>query len=128
MPGPHTGELTPWAQEVVDDFASYTEVSPSGTGVKIFARGCPTLARNKLAMGTASNGGKAPAIEAYGEGRYFALTGHHVAGTPDRITDASAAWARLAARLAAAEASSARGWGAPLLHPLLSCRRSSTRC
>ena len=34
-------------------------------------------------MGTASNGCKAPAIEAYGEGRYFALTGEHVAGTPD---------------------------------------------
>src|SRR5277367_6851178 len=30
------GGLLPWAQEIVEEVASYTEVSPSGTGVKIF--------------------------------------------------------------------------------------------
>ena len=48
---PGTGELTSWAQEVVDDFASYTEVSPSGTGLKIFARGCPMLAPQQARHG-----------------------------------------------------------------------------
>ena len=35
---PDTGEIAPWAQRIIDDFASYTEVSPSGTGVKIYFR------------------------------------------------------------------------------------------
>jgi primase-polymerase (primpol)-like protein len=35
---PQTGAIAPWAQRIIDDFASYTEVSPSGTGVKIYFR------------------------------------------------------------------------------------------
>jgi hypothetical protein len=35
---PETGAIAPWAQRIIDDFASYTEVSPSGTGVKIYFR------------------------------------------------------------------------------------------
>ena len=34
---PDTGAIDPWAQAVLDDFKSYAEVSPSGTGIKIFA-------------------------------------------------------------------------------------------
>jgi putative DNA primase/helicase len=30
------GTLTPWARKIVDLFKTYTEVSPSGTGVKLF--------------------------------------------------------------------------------------------
>jgi putative DNA primase/helicase len=33
---PATGEIAPWALEIVRRFDSYTEISPSGTGVKIF--------------------------------------------------------------------------------------------
>jgi putative DNA primase/helicase len=33
---PATGEIAPWALEIIRRFDSYTEVSPSGTGVKIF--------------------------------------------------------------------------------------------
>jgi len=33
-----TGKLKPWACRIVDNLNSYTEVSPSGTGVKIFLR------------------------------------------------------------------------------------------
>lgn len=36
---PTTGLLEPWAQEIVDRLDSYTEISPSGYGVKIFIRG-----------------------------------------------------------------------------------------
>src|SRR4051794_7753634 len=36
---PKTGELEPWAANVVKIFDSYTEISPSGTGVKIFVKG-----------------------------------------------------------------------------------------
>ena len=33
------GKLTDWAREVVVKFGTYTEVSPSGTGVKLFCKG-----------------------------------------------------------------------------------------
>ncbi len=33
---PDTGNVAPWAQAVIHRFATYTEVSPSGTGVKLF--------------------------------------------------------------------------------------------
>lgn len=36
---PRTGEIAPWATRIIEAFASYTEVSPSRTGVKIIARG-----------------------------------------------------------------------------------------
>lgn len=32
------GAIEPWAQEIIDRFATYTEISPSGTGVKVFFR------------------------------------------------------------------------------------------
>lgn len=33
---PATGTIEPWAMAVIDRFASYTEVSPSGTGLKVY--------------------------------------------------------------------------------------------
>src|SRR5262245_2213980 len=35
---PDTGRLDPWAAETVARFNTYTEVSPSGTGVKLILR------------------------------------------------------------------------------------------
>ena len=35
---PETGEIAAWAQEIIDRFDSYTEVSPTGTGVRILIR------------------------------------------------------------------------------------------
>ena len=32
----HDGKLDEWAQEIVDELDSYTELSPSGTGIHIF--------------------------------------------------------------------------------------------
>src|SRR3954447_11480655 len=99
---PETGEIEPWALEIIRAFASYAEVSPSGTGVKIycFVDPVPTLAANKLVLGKANGAGKAPAIEVYVTARYFALTGDHLDGTPDELVDATEAFERLAARIA----------------------------
>ena len=36
---PHTGEIQPWALEIVQRLDSYTEYSPSGTGLHIFVHG-----------------------------------------------------------------------------------------
>ena len=36
---PKTGALAQWAQQIVDIAETYTEVSPSGTGLRLFFRG-----------------------------------------------------------------------------------------
>jgi len=68
---PETGIIEPWAQEIIDRLASYSEISPSGTGVHIWVRG-------KLPPGRRRKGN----FEAYDSDRYLTLTGHHLEGTP----------------------------------------------
>ena len=90
---PQTGMVDPWAQEIIDCFGSYAEVSPSGTGVKIFMsyRVSDQIALRK-AMGTRhgkswSRGGgeHPPAIELHISNRYFAVTGAQLHGMPNTI-------------------------------------------
>ncbi len=57
--------VAPWAMEIVNEFSSYTEYSPSNTGLRIFAKG-------KLPK----PGIKRPGAEVYFEGRYLTITGH----------------------------------------------------
>ena len=64
-----TGAVTPVAQAIVDRIASYTEVFPSGTGVKIFL--LAGLEINRRTRG----------VEVYSNRRYFTVTGHHLPGT-----------------------------------------------
>ena len=35
---PNTGEITPWARKLVDEYGAYTEISVSGTGLHILGR------------------------------------------------------------------------------------------
>ncbi len=70
---PETGEIAPWAAEIVSALDSYTELSPSGTGVHIIAKG--TLP---------GRGGKRKSIEMYDMRRFFTVTGHVVAGIEAR--------------------------------------------
>lgn len=66
------GEAEPWAQDVLSWFPSYTELSPSGKGLKIFLQGQPNLARGRRL----NIPGKAGAhLEIYSSGRYFTVTG-----------------------------------------------------
>lgn len=69
-----TGEIEPWAQEVIEGLDSYTEVSPSGTGVHVLVRGELPAGRNRKGR-----------FEAYDRGRYFTVTGRHLAGTPRTV-------------------------------------------
>lgn len=63
---------TDWERDVIAHFpGAYIEVSPSGRGVKLFCHGVDPVKGRKKAMG----GG---AIEVYGAGRYFAVTGETV--------------------------------------------------
>ncbi len=66
-----TGEIEPWAQDIINRLNSYSEISPSGTGVRIFVKG-------KLP----GPGNKKGDFEVYEKGRFFTITGHHIEGTP----------------------------------------------
>ncbi|MEJ7873118.1 MAG: hypothetical protein WKF67_12745 [Rubrobacteraceae bacterium] len=58
-----TGEVAAWAAEIVRYFDSYTELSPSGTGLHILVKGkAPALKR--------------PGVEMYSIERYLTITGH----------------------------------------------------
>ena len=80
-----TGELKSWAQRIVDDFDSYTEVSMSGTGVHIFIRGKKPGGQCKKTLDKATG----EAIEIYEDGRYFAMTasGKQVLGRDTKQCD-----------------------------------------
>ena len=69
-----TGRIKPRAQKIIDRFDSYTEVSPSGTGIHIIVKG--------RLPGKGINTGK---IEIYDKGRYFTITGDLVPGTKPKI-------------------------------------------
>jgi hypothetical protein len=75
---PETGEMTPWAQEILDKFPSYTEISPSQTGVKIFflvrMEDKAELARYPKAYRKPGGGDHTPGVECYVGGRYFTIT------------------------------------------------------
>jgi putative DNA primase/helicase len=68
---PETGLIESWAQEIVAQLKSYTEVTPSGTGVRVWVKG--TLP---------DHGRKKGNIEMYATGRFFTVTGQHLKGTP----------------------------------------------
>lgn len=80
-----TGRIAPWAERAMELADTYTEMSPSGTGYKLFfvldARDWSRkLERSKFCENT---GGKhPPGIEVYVTDRYFAWTGEHLQGTP----------------------------------------------
>ena len=96
-----TGKIADWATRIIRNISSYTEISPSGTGAKIYCRAdpVPKLLANKRTVG-AANGTKPPGVEIYTSGRYFCLTGQIVDGVPDEILDSTEALERLAAWIA----------------------------
>src|SRR5215217_7101146 len=71
---PETGKIETWAQEIIEELDSYSEVSPSGTGVHVLAKGELPPGRNRKGR-----------FEVYDRGRYFTVTGRHLAGTPKTI-------------------------------------------
>jgi len=107
---PVTGELTTWAQAIIDDFGSYTEVSPSKTGVKIFALGAmKKLPAKVIPMPGEPIKGKAPQAEGFVGTGYFTVTGQRHPGTPAEVREASGAWLRLHKRLTEVAESSSGG-------------------
>ena len=71
---PLTERIEPWAAEIVADLDSYTELSPSETGLHLIVRATKPAGRSR----------RGP-IELYDRGRYFTITGHRLAGAPATI-------------------------------------------
>ena len=88
------GRVSDGAGEIIDALGSYSEISPSGRGVKVFIRGV------KPATAGCKPGGFPgfKAIEIYEHGRFFTVTGRHLEGTPLTVEDGQAALDALCAR------------------------------
>lgn len=73
------GNLVAEAQSIVGTFDTYTETSPSGTGVKLYIIGT----KPDWAGSRSKKIERFKEVEIYDEGRYFALTGHRLQGLPN---------------------------------------------
>jgi putative DNA primase/helicase len=69
-----TGDIEPWALAIVRRIDSYTEISVSGTGIRIFSQG-----------DLPPHGRKKGPIEMYTAGRFLTVTGCHLQDTPTTI-------------------------------------------
>jgi len=85
---PETGELEPWASEIVDLADTYTEVSPSQTGLRLFAVGMLPEGRSRQKQERTIDlpewvvEEKSAEIEVYDDVRYMTYTGDQLEGTP----------------------------------------------
>jgi putative DNA primase/helicase len=71
---PDTGAIADWAQLHINALASYSEITPSGTGLHILVQGAlPPRGRKK------------GPVEMYSQTRFFTMTGWHISHTPRTI-------------------------------------------
>lgn len=71
---PESGAVEPWAESIIEQLDSYTEISPSGTGFHVLVAGSFPDDRNRRGE-----------LEVYQHARFFTVTGDHVSGTPRSI-------------------------------------------
>ena len=76
------GSWNECASAILEKWPSYTEVSPSGTGLHIFFRGT---------MPGKGNKNSTSGVEMYAAARYFTMTGNRLEGTPEAIADGAEA-------------------------------------
>jgi hypothetical protein len=71
------GSFVDWVQEILDLRETYAEISPSGTGIRMWARGSSPVVKLDKA-----------GVEIYSDRRFLTWTGRHVDGMPDDILPA----------------------------------------
>jgi putative DNA primase/helicase len=69
----------PWAEELLGLAPTYTELSPSGAGLRLFGLGSIGKALKR--------GYRDGAVELYSEKRYLTVTGHRLTGRPGELLD-----------------------------------------
>jgi len=74
-----------WGREIVESLATYTEVSPSGRGVKLFLRASkPAFAKcRRDGFGPDGQGG----LELYDRARFFVVTGRTLPEAPTEVAN-----------------------------------------
>jgi putative DNA primase/helicase len=92
------GKILPWAQDVITRLASYTEISPSGTGIRILVTGTHGHDKGRKLKWRETE----EAAEVYDNVRFLTFTGNHVAGTPEdirpRSTELEWLWSQIDAK------------------------------
>lgn len=88
------GEVDPHVARWLATLDSYSEFSPSGTGVKVFLR-AELAGRGRRTKRTPWGG----EIEVYDRARYFAVTGLRVPGTPGEVRERQAEFDELLSAL-----------------------------
>lgn len=79
-----TGNIEPWALQIIQDLTTYTEISPSGTGLHVIAKA------------TLPGGGrKNEQLEVYSSQRFFTITGEHLGETPTDVFESQEAVTKL---------------------------------
>lgn len=81
-----TGLLRPWAQSIASRFNTYAEISPSGTGIKLFCRGRKPV-DNSRAHDLVFEDGSIYELEIYDQKQYVTVTGNGYPGCPSTISD-----------------------------------------
>ena len=70
------GKIEPWALEIIEELGSYAEISPSGSGVRVFGL-TPRVVEGR----------KKDNIEMYVDGRYLTVTGHKLDNSASDLVD-----------------------------------------
>lgn len=74
-----TGQIDEWASDIIAHLDSYTEASPSGTGVHIICKGALPPGGRRIGP-----------VEMYEAARFFTVTGEHILGTALTVGERSA--------------------------------------
>lgn len=70
------GKIEPWALEIIEELGGYAEISPSGSGVRVFGL-TPRVVEGR----------KKDNIEMYVDGRYLTVTGHKLDNSASDLVD-----------------------------------------
>lgn len=86
---PETEEITEWAQRVIDYCNAYTEITPSGMGLRVWVRGTMPSADKVFNLDPKAGFGSKVKIEVYATERYFTVTANSYYGE-DELGDVEA--------------------------------------
>ena len=84
---PETEEITEWAERIIDALNSYTEITPSGTGVRVWVRGTIPGTDKVFKLDPACGFGSKVQIEIYTDSRYFTVTGDSFFADPCEVEE-----------------------------------------
>jgi putative DNA primase/helicase len=81
------GNLEVWAEKLIKELDSYTEITPSGDGLRVIIRGdVPADGRQQRHL-TSPDGKNQGAVECYKNKRYITVTGIHYPFSPKTIEE-----------------------------------------